>query len=157
MLSELMAVRAQKVQAHDQVVQFEDLLTRDHLEGLLVDFKEHNMVLTEAQFTKAVERLLSLRKGSRSLALLFRKMDASHTGESATYKDQLLHLAVALYYLFVLCETLRRLILVKWPGVVDWDEFCAYLVHDLQEKEALRAYSDEPLLVCPKLYDSPHR
>ena len=40
---------------------------------------------------------------------------------------------------------------------VEWDEFCSHMVHDLTQKEAIRAEQEVPLLVCPKLYDSPHR
>lgn len=42
-------------------------------------------------------------------------------------------------------------------GLVDWDEFCTYMMIDLEEKTRLRNERDVPLLVAPRLLDTPHR
>ncbi len=40
---------------------------------------------------------------------------------------------------------------------VDWNEFCTYLMHDLQGQAAIQYESDVPLLVCPHQIDTAHR
>lgn len=42
-------------------------------------------------------------------------------------------------------------------GRIEWDEFITHFISDLQEKHALRNEREVPLLVCPHLFDNPHR
>ena len=48
-------------------------------------------------------------------------------------------------------------ILTLVSGSVDWDEFCTYMMRDLEEKTSMRNERDLPLLVAPQLLDAPHR
>ncbi|EGD73223.1 hypothetical protein PTSG_12227 [Salpingoeca rosetta] len=42
-------------------------------------------------------------------------------------------------------------------GLVELDEFCSHFMADLEEKHNLRNEREVPLLVCPHLFDNPHR
>eukprot|EP00039_Didymoeca_costata_P005108 m.78601 g.78601 ORF g.78601 m.78601 type:complete len:1109 (+) comp12678_c0_seq2:542-3868(+) len=41
--------------------------------------------------------------------------------------------------------------------VVDWDEFCTYMMVGLQEKVDLDSERENPVLVCPVLFETQHR
>lgn len=64
-------------------------------------------------------------------------------GESDRYERQM-------QLLFVKMDTNQN-------GLVDWDEFCSYMMRDLEDKTKMSNERDVPLLVSPQLLDSPHR
>ena len=41
--------------------------------------------------------------------------------------------------------------------MVELDEFCTHFMADLEEKHNLRNEREVPLLVCPHLFENPHR
>ena len=42
-------------------------------------------------------------------------------------------------------------------GLIHWDDFCSHFMQDLTEKHSLSNEREIPLLVCPHLFDNPHR
>ncbi len=41
--------------------------------------------------------------------------------------------------------------------IVDWDEFCTYMMVGLQEKDDMRNERENPVMVCPVLFETAHR
>ena len=44
-----------------------------------------------------------------------------------------------------------------FQATVDWDEFCTYMMVGLQEKDDLDNERENPVMVCPVLFETLHR